>query len=262
MFERYWVEQETENHFAVCFTLSFLFSAVSIMVTHFFVPFSIQGQDLSGIISVLLASLTASYPLIRYLEMREEDTEDVEDLEELELLKRHWTELEIYLAFFLGVTLAFSLSSFLLPASFFTNQDAVIGSISGKLVSQGLFMEIITNNLSVFILTFVLSFLLTAGMVFILVWNASVLGVFLAKISESFFHLPIAALSYLPHGVLEIGAYILAGISGFFLSHEFPEFWGWDEKTRTLKLMESSIVVFGLGLLMLVLAALLESLAL
>jgi len=53
-------------------------------------------------------------------------------------------------------------------------------------------------------------------MVFILVWNASVWGVFLSKIINTN---PIVALSYLPHRLLEMSGFVLAGIAGALLYH-------------------------------------------
>lgn len=262
MFERFWVKEEREKHFVACFLLSFVFVFLSIIISYHFVPFQIQGRSLSGIISVLLASLVASYPLIRYLEKRETDEEKSKNLKEMHLLERHWTELEIYLAFFLGTALSFALSKSLFPNNSFHTQTKVIESISGRLISVGLFQEIIMNNLSVFFITFLLSFLLTAGMVFILVWNASVLGVFLADISKGLAHLPFVAVSYLPHGILEISGYTLAGISGFFLSHESQELFEWKDKGRAIQMIKDSVFLLFLGFVLLVIAGLLETLSL
>lgn len=259
MLERLWIEEEREKHFTACFLLSFAFALLSILIAYFFVPFTVSGQNLGGIVAVLLVSLTASYPLIRYLEKREDEEGKISE-EGTRLLGRRWTELEVYLAFFLGAALAFGASNYILPGGFFSVQNAVIGSISGKVISGGLFSQIITNNLSVFFLTFLLSFTLTAGMVFILAWNASVLGVFLSDVSKSVFHLPLVALSYLPHGILEIAGYILAGISGFFLSREFREFLEKEEKGEALHLIQDSLLVLAIGLIFLLLGGLLESL--
>lgn len=263
MFERIWVQEERGKHFVACFFFSFVFALLSILLTHYFVPFQVEGQGLKGMVAVLLASLAASYPLIRYLERREsEEEKEVQGNEVAGLLERHWTELEIYLAFFLGTTLAFGLSNSFLPQNFFSVQKAVIGSITGKIIVKGLFLEIITNNISVFLLTFLLSFLLTAGMVFILVWNASILGVFLSNLSKSVLHIPFVVLSYLPHGILEVAAYALAGISGFFLSHEFESLVEWESKRKALRLIQDSIILFVLGFGLLLAAGLLESISL
>lgn len=261
MLERFWVKQERENHFLACFVLSFAFAIMSIVIGYYFVPFQVGGQNFCGIIVVLLTSLTASYPLIRYLERREEKEEEEKDVSDMKLLERHFTELKIYLAFFLGVTAAFTISAYFLPESAFSIQSSVIGSITGKIISIGLFEQIITNNLSVFLLTFLISFVLTAGMVFILVWNASVLGVFFSEASKTLLGMPAVAVQYLPHGILEIAAYALAGISGFFLSHEAKDFLESDDKNKAFKLVQDSFLLFVIGLILLVVAGLLESIS-
>lgn len=266
MLERLWVKQEEEKHFGCCLAFSLIFTLLSIFIAHYFVPFRVAGMKLTGLIAVMFASLAASYPLIKYLE----DEEDVFEKDEknlkdtFDLLERHSTELKVYLAFFLGVTLAFGISSVVLPAEVFEVQHEVIGSIrpdvaAGRVFSPGFFTEIITNNISVFFVTFLLSFFLTAGMVFILVWNASILGIFISEITKGIVDVPLVALSYLPHGILEIAAYIIAGLSGFFLSHEVGLVLEWEDKSRAIKLMRDSILFLVIGFIVLVIAAVIES---
>ncbi|MFP4116962.1 MAG: stage II sporulation protein M [Candidatus Aenigmatarchaeota archaeon] len=267
MLEKIWLEQEREEHFAACLVLSAVFTFASIVIARYFVPFKVAGQTLTGLIAVVLASLAASYPLIKYLE--EEETEETEQEKkgklknEFDLLERHREELYIYLAFFLGATLAFGVAYSFMPDAFETQRE-VIGSIrpdmaTGRVISPSFFMEIFTNNASVFFTTLLLSFFLTAGMVFILVWNASILGVFLSEITQGLIDLPVVALSYLPHGILEVAAYITAGLSGFFLSHEVKEVVEWEEKSCAIKLMMDSFILLGIGLGLLILAAVIES---
>lgn len=266
MLEKLWVKQEEERHFGCCLAFSAIFTFFSILIAHYFVPFRVAGEPLTGLIAVVLASLAASYPLIKFLE--DEVTETEEDRkksikDEFDLLDRHKVEVEVYLAFFLGATLAFGIGNSFAPEAFGV-QHEVIGSIrpdvaAGRIISPGFFMEIITNNLSVFFTTLLLSFFLTAGMVFILVWNASILGVFISEISKGLVDLPIVALSYLPHGILEISAYIIAGLSGFFLSHEVREIVQWEDKECAMKLMMDSFLLLGIGLVLLVVAGIIES---
>ncbi len=265
MLEKVWLDQERDKHFGVCVAFSTVFTFASIIIAHYFIPFRVAGIELTGLIAVVLASLAASYPLIKYLEEEEEYFEEnVDEMkDEFDLLERHKTELEVYLAFFLGVTLAFGVSSAFIPGAFET-QHEVIGSIrpdvmTGRMFSPGFFMEIITNNISVFFSTFLLSFFLTAGMVFILVWNASIFGVFIAEVSKGLMEVPVVALSYLPHGILEIAAYIIAGLSGFFLSHEVRSVIQWKNKGNAMKLMGDSILFLFLGIVVLVIAAVIES---
>ncbi len=266
MLEKLWVEQERKRHFGLCIAFSFVFTFAAIVITYYFVPFKISGEPLSGLIAVVLASLAASYPLIRFLEDEVTETEEERKSklkDGFDLLERHKDEVELYLAFFLGATLAFGVVNSFSP-EVFEVQHEVIGSIrpdvaAGRFFSPGFFMEIITNNISVFLTTLLLSFFLTAGMVFILVWNASILGVFISEVTKGLVDIPLVALSYLPHGLLEISAYIIAGLAGFFLSHEVREIIQWDDKTYAMKLMMDSFLLLGLGFVLLIVAAVIES---
>ena len=79
---------------------------------------------------------------------------------------------------------------------------------------------IINNNLRVMIFSFVLSFLLGTGAIFILSWNASILAVYFAGFLrggqfETFYQ---QTLGIIPHAPIEILAYFLAGIAGGILS--------------------------------------------
>ncbi|MFP4115683.1 MAG: stage II sporulation protein M [Candidatus Aenigmatarchaeota archaeon] len=266
MLERFWVEEEKEEHFSACFGLSMVFSFIAIFIAYFLVPFKVSGKELTGLLAVVLTSLAAAYPLIKYLEddIKETEEERKKSLkDEFDLLERHKEEVVIYLAFFLGVAFAFGLFNSFFPEAFGV-QHEVIGEIrpdvvTGRVVDPGFFTEILTKNISVFFITFILSLFLAAGMVFILVWNASILGVFISEVSKSLVEVPAIVLSYLPHGVLEVSAYIVAGLSGFFLSHELREAIEWEDRSYALKLMSDSLLLLGLGFLLLLAGALLES---
>lgn len=258
MLERYWVEQEKKGRYLSSFMLSLSFGLVALMLAYFFVPFRVGGTNYGGIVAVLLASLGAAYPLMRYLEGREMEEKRMETITENKLLGRHWAELKVYLSFFLGAMVAFYITGFLLPGTFFSIQNSVITSITGKASGGVFFYEIIANNLSVYMLTFVLSFFLAAGMIFILVWNASILGLFLSNATKTVLHIPGLTLAYLPHGILEVSAYILAGISGFFLSYHLEYFIEGDSKGRAIELSKDSIFLLLIGLIMLFAAGLLE----
>ena len=67
-------------------------------------------------------------------------------------------------------------------------------------------------------IAFVFALIFGAGAVFVIVWNASVLGVFIGSYSKSLWEIPIVGLSFLPHGIPEIGAYLLAGLAGGLIS--------------------------------------------
>ncbi|MFB6088847.1 MAG: stage II sporulation protein M [Candidatus Aenigmatarchaeota archaeon] len=304
MLEKLWLKEEIENKFLKSFLFSIFFTSLSISITHYFIPFKIMSQNYTGIIAVLIASLSTSYPLIRYLEKREDEEERMKNIDEGNLLFRHFHEILMYLVFFFGVTLSFSIFYFLFPQSFFSAQLGTIFSITGRFIRMGFLHSIVSNNLFVFFITFLLSFILSAGMVFILVWNASVLGVFFGKkIAAAGIYAPLSfvpdflqipwyvvgillgpilsndrnnqimlsltsvilihglmsygIIGYMPHGILEIGSYCIAGISGFLLSRHVEDYRKEGSK-EFLELSEDCFILLGIGLLMLFLGGVLE----
>lgn len=252
MLESIWLREEYKNNLLCIFFFALFFTVVGVYLTNYLLPIS------HGLVAVFLVSLMGAYPLIAYLRS-EEKKEMVKRLTEEKLLERHMDELAIYMTFFLGVTFGFLICDFVFPETFFSVQVQVIegirgGSISGNAVVDSLFERIITNNLWVFFLTFVVSFIFSAGMVFVLVWNASVLGVFIARASGGLANVHMTMLSYLPHGLLEIAAYVLAGISGALLSYQFGYYYTTKEyKLETfLRVVKDSFVLIigGLGCLL------------
>lgn len=302
MLEKLWLREEVQNKFLYCFLFALIFSLAAIFLTRYLLPFQIMGVSYSGLVAVLLVSLAASYPLVTYLEKDEKREERLKKASEMNLLQRHEYELIIYLSFFLGVAAAFVISYFILPGDFFRIQMETIKSITGQIFSNDRLYMILSNNLWVFFLTFVLSFVISAGMVFILVWNGSVLGVFLAsRIKEAGILAPLTyiptilavpwyllsvligmlypknnmarlkltfsllviihilsaydIIGYFPHGLLEISAYILAGLSGFLLSHEIENI---KHKGIFSLFLRDAMVLLVLGLILLFLAGFLE----
>lgn len=222
MFERlvlYFSDHEDYLDIAI---LSLFFTVISVFLVHRIVPFNVGGTELAGVMVVLLTSLACAYPFVRHTLLREQE-EAEHRWSEVRLLRRHAEDLKLYLAFFLGSTIGFALSTFFVPDSFYTIQRQVLRSIgapTGQIWASTFFMEIVKNNLWVFSVTFILTFFITSGIVFVLAWNASVLGVLIGTLSTSILEVPLLTIPYLPHGLLEIAGYILAGIAGALLSYE------------------------------------------
>jgi uncharacterized membrane protein SpoIIM required for sporulation len=72
--------------------------------------------------------------------------------------------------------------------------------------------------MQVMFFSFLFSLVFGAGAIFIIVWNASILGVYIGQLAEALWHIPIVGLSFLPHGIPEIGAYLCAGLAGGIVS--------------------------------------------
>jgi uncharacterized membrane protein SpoIIM required for sporulation len=119
----------------------------------------------------------------------------------------------MYLSIFLGEAIAF----FLMALQFenaFEIQKAVVGA-SGAAVQEASFSFILSNNLTVFSAIFLLAMLIGSAGAFVLTWNASVLGVFLAKVAQSS---PVAVFGYLPHAIFEMSGFVIGGIAGSLIS--------------------------------------------
>lgn len=222
---------------------SMFFTAVALFAAKYMIPFQVGSYNLAGLIAVLITALALAYPLSTYMREIRAEEETHRKLSEKTLLHRHIHEIEVYLSFFAGCFTVFALSTFLFTPGFYSIQSTIIGNIqaasgTGNLVLSGAdltqFLVIAANNLRLFYITFLLTFFVTGGMVFILVWNASVFGVFIAKTSESLLHLPLVSLLYLPHGILEIGAYIAAGIGGILFSREVESYFVENSSRRNV----------------------------
>ncbi len=117
--------------------------------------------------------------------------------------------------------------------------DAINSAPTGHAVtieqSLGNFMKIFVNNFRVMFFCIFFAFFYGAGAIFILVWNASIIGAALGNfvregLSEvatklgmmslgSYFHVfSMGVLRYMTHGVFEIMGYFIGGLAGGIIS--------------------------------------------
>jgi len=187
---------------------------------------------------VTLALLPAMHKILK-------DQERIEErFENLSFFERYKKILEIYTFFFLGVVFSVIFTMAFLPNNFceklFSDQISTINAIRNENIEiQGKyystyedFLSISYNNIKVLVIAFLLSFFFGSGALFILSWNASVVGVFIslyAKILSDAYdkHILIshieAFLSISLHGIPEVFGYFLGGIAGAVLSFGLVE---------------------------------------
>lgn len=163
------------------------------------------------------------------------------------LFKEHSAIIKFFALFFIGIVIQTSAVFVFLPEiskEVFTLQATTLESIgsnpAGKTTGDLLnplatlstpdFMRILLNNLGVMLLIFVTSVLFGSGAIFILVWNASVIGVFVGVFINSLiqtglqsgvaylYGFPLALRRIVLHGIPEIGAYFFVAIAGGVLS--------------------------------------------
>ncbi|MFH1780194.1 MAG: stage II sporulation protein M [Candidatus Micrarchaeota archaeon] len=145
----------------------------------------------------------------------------------------------VYLAaFFLGLIIGFTFWYLVLNTGdvnqLFALQQTELRTITAKFqgaftLNAGIFETIFLQNLQVMGLIWFFSLLYGAGAIFILVWNASVIAVFLGEFAKTYFlaegtttailkGLGFGFLGILPHGFFELIAYLIGALSGGILS--------------------------------------------
>jgi uncharacterized membrane protein SpoIIM required for sporulation len=198
-------------------------------------------EEYASLVMVFL-SVLACIPLF-YKTLKSEEAKDLIINSEARLLKEHGKAVMLLVLLFLGLTIAFSAWYVILPAETSSNvfkiQTQTISSlnqqVTGSIAKFNLLNRIFLNNIKVLIFCILFSFIYGSGAIFILTWNASVIGaaagnfikthiaqyagaVGMSKIAAYFYASSLSVLRYSLHGVPEILAYFVAGLAGGILS--------------------------------------------
>lgn len=213
-------------------------------------------KDSVGMFATLLITIAMTpfmVNLTRYEEAKEEGLAENNLNIDFGIFQRYSDILKIYTAFFCGMILSLSVIYIIVPEntakSLFKNQLDEITAIRGKATAIDTFQKIVMNNIGVFFLAFLFSFLFGAGAIFILAWNASVLSAAIGELAKSIGGLrtlPLAVMMFFPHGSLEILAYFIGGIVGGIISVAITRKTSkrfWPIAFDGLKLMSISIVL-------------------
>ncbi|MEA2037342.1 MAG: stage II sporulation protein M [Nanoarchaeota archaeon] len=226
----------------------------------------------ASLVMIFLTTL-AAVPLI-YGAIKLEEKKDLAINDERTLLKEHGKALSFFMFLFLGFVLSYLLWFQFLPDdsvnTLFKTQLRDIRRVemlnygaTGNVVSAfPVFGKILLNNIRVLGFSLLFSFFYGFGAIFILTWNASVIGAAIGTFIRTsatgayFAVLSAGILRYMIHGIPEILAYFTAGLAGGIISiaiirHDF----GGDKFKNILK--DSVSLIVG-SILLLFIAALLE----
>ncbi len=195
MLQELFLLEEEKRNTPMLFLLGAVAVAVGFTAAYMFFPSELA----------LIAVVFSAVPLIFSL-TREFMKDEEEGLP-------HIPELKNYFSIFSGQASAFFAIAFLTEASF-EPQRTVLG-LSGAAVSDAGFQTILLNNLGVFAAALLLALVIGSAGAFVLTWNASVLGVFLAEVASTD---PFLALAFIPHASLEMLGFITAGVAGTLMS--------------------------------------------
>lgn len=241
------------------FFIGIIYSCVAVIIS------MILFQAYASMIIVFLIVLMCSR--IMYKTIQIEEKKDFEYDSERRLLKEHSRALALFTFMFLGIAVCLSLWYIFLPAEtvsvIFESQESTISSITGNAVNPGyLLKDIFFGNLRLLVICIAFALMFGFGAIFILVWNASVMGVVIGNFTRNaiggnyFATYSLGLLKYMTHGIPEIIAYFMAGLGAGIISiaiarHDFR-----SRKFRHVIIDSTDLII--LSVLILFVAALIE----
>lgn len=216
------------------FLYGMLLSAVSVFISLWVFP------QWASLMIVFLTTISCVYLIEKILKL--EAQKSLEMSNERNVMLHHSKALLFFIFLFLGFTASFTLAYlFLSPKganNAFAEQIAELNKISvytGQAFSSANLWLIVLNNFKVLAFVTFFAFFYGAGVVFVLVWNASVIAVAIGNYSRQvlselsakfgavglathFQALSIGIARYMTHGIFEIMAYFIAALAGGIIS--------------------------------------------
>ena len=218
------------------FFLGFLYTSVGIFLSIWIF------RDQASLIMVFMITM-AALPIF-YNTVKLEESKDMLIDKETAILKEHNKAISFFMYMFIGITVACAVWYIFLPTStinlLFDKQTGTIQTInnqvSGNVIyNLNIFWKIFFNNFKVLAFSILFAFVYGAGAIFILAWNATVIGAAIGNFirtnissytsslgllqAGNYFHvISLGLLKYSVHGIPEVAAYFYGGLAGGILS--------------------------------------------
>jgi uncharacterized membrane protein SpoIIM required for sporulation len=258
------------------FFIGLIWASVSILlVTFVFGKDSIlkEGSGLLVVVFTVISCLPFMYYIIKL-----EEGKDIEINDSGKLMCEHSKAIHALIWMFLGFVVAFAFWYSAMPGTAGTNFNFQIKTFcainnpshfdycveqygiplaTGQATGSNAVLGIFANNIYVLIFTILFSLAFGAGAMFILVWNASVIGAAIGIFTnKSLAQLPLGLLRYMVHGIPEIGAYFVGALAGGIVSVAVIRK---DLRGEgTWKILQDSLLLIIIAIVILVVAALME----
>lgn len=251
--------KRAERHLLEVFAVGFFYASLSLLLSLWLLP------EYSSLIMVFFTVISCLYLMQGFLIREEKKEKNFND--EKWLLKQHSRTIFSFMLLFCGFLLAYLFWTLVLPenlvSTVFSIQDnafETIRAISGNSVAPNAFKIIFFNNIKVLLLSLLLAVFYGAGSIFVLAWNASMMGYVIGSLTKynlGIAALPYALLKYSLHGIPEMLAYVTASLAGGILF--FAIIKGDLKEGRTKRIFTDFIIVVLISVALLFVAALLES---
>lgn len=269
MFKILFNPEKAERHPFEMMFIAIFYSSLSIILSWQLFP------EQASLFMVFLTVLSVIYVIQGAFKI--EEIKNRKNLDERKLLKNHFRVLMLIVFLFIGFVVSFSFWSFIFSNEtseiIFSMQNSAVQSIRENIASSlkdtdvsGNFMSvkglnpIIFNNLKVLFVSLLFALFFGAGAIFILVWNASIMGYVIGNFTKESFGIigmPIAFTKYFIHGIPEMFAYITVALAGGIL---YVAFWRGDfvDPEKNKRIIIDTIVLILISIFFLILAAFLE----
>lgn len=249
------------------FFMGFLYASVGLLLSLWIFK---NEASLVMVFMITLASLPIFYNTIKL-----EESKDMVMDKESAILREHNKAISFFMYMFVGVTVACAVWYVLLPTQtinvLFDKQVGTIqtinNNVSGNVISGlGTFWKIFFNNFKVLAFSILFALIYGAGAIFILTWNATVIGAAIGNFIRSnlstytaslglleegnYFHVfSLGLLKYSLHGIPEIAAYFYGGLAGGILSVALIRKHYSSQKFNTIMTDFSELVLIAVGFL-------------
>ncbi|MBW2977745.1 stage II sporulation protein M [Candidatus Woesearchaeota archaeon] len=261
VFEQFLELKNLKRHLLFVFLLGFTYAIFGFAVARLFFSSSVS-------IVILFTTTLLLVPAVTKIIDREEEIESKEGLRHF--FRNHSTIIEVYVILFLGIFLAFFVIGFFgqLDDSFsyqlnFLEQAEQLSTetISEFGVSEynptfSNFLGLISYNLFIAIICFVLSLFYGAGALFLVTLNASVFATFIVYVIRNVSKAALVFGLFLIHLIPEMAGFLVAAIAGGVVSRAIMH-----ERFRSKgfrNVMKDALVLFLIAVGFIIIAALLE----
>jgi len=251
--------KKAERHLWEMMVVAIFYSSISILLGSWIFP------EYASLIAVFFTVISCLY--VTQGAIKREETKE-EYFEERSLLREHKKPLKLFLALFIGIVITFAFWTYVLPVEksteLFSIQASILegirGSVTGDAVSNSEILSIIVkNNLKVLIISLIISLIYGAGALFVLTWNASIMGYVIGGIANEHgaISFPVAFLKYFLHGLPEMMSYFMVILAGgmIYVAMISGDLIG---EIKSKKILKDVFILVGLAVVLMVISALVE----
>ncbi len=263
VFENFLSAKIAEKKSWILFLSGFFYAIIGVIISYYFFP-----QD-SSMVMIFLTVLGSAYIMHSIIELEEKVDEKKN---EIKSLYHHGLALKAFFALFLGFTVAYTLMygflDYNIVSKVFESQTNTLYAINGKVTQLDKLNIIISNNLKVLFVSLLFGFFYGYGALFILTWNASVIGAsagnyFRAAISEGggifviTYHFLASLGQYALHGIPEIAAYFIGALAASILGVAITKK-TWKDQIKFINVISDVIILTVLSIILIFIAGIIE----